>query len=294
MNYKLRISPPLILTFVAIAEMGSVTKAAQQLNVTPTAISKQLKQLERELQQSLFERTTRHMRLTEFGELFYQQCLKVKNEITNTVDLAQSFQQRPRGRLSILCAEHLAEEYLLSRLKKFSAVYPEISYQIEIADRIPDSVHENVNIVIGFSQLHIPSSELRFKKLFTTQHVLCASPRYLRKYGTPKKTEDLMKHKFINHTLRTPASRLPLANKKFVQMNEPYLAVNSISALTQLCIDGMGMALLTHSVAGNYFKQKKLVPVLPRLDWQSIDVYLFYHYTAYEQPKIRAFIDFIQ
>lgn len=293
MNNKFRITPQLILNFVTLVETSSITASANQLHITPTAVSRQLKQLESEIKQPLFVRTTRKMTLTDFGERFYHACLHMKTAYENTLELAGTLQAKPHGTLKIVCASYFADTYLFAHLKKFHQLYPEVDYQIEIADRIPDMHREKIDILIGFSQFYSPSHELRSKKIVSTHYLLCAAPSYLKKYGTPKNEKELLTHQFINHSLRKEASVLKLANHKSLKINKPFLIVNSISAIIQLCVDGMGIALLAESVAQNYLKQKKLVPLLTQLNWPKLDIYAYYHFSTYEQPKVRAFVDLL-
>lgn len=279
--------------FVAVAEEQSFTKAAEKLAVTPTAISKQIKQLEARLQQQLLERSTRKVKITELGEQFYTHCKRVEQEIAGVEGFIQSQNTEPQGRLRILSSLFFAHSHLINNLQEFHERYPRIQLDIELAERIPDMEREDFDILMGFSLLPQIDPHLRQRKLIVTEYALCAAPHYLKKYGTPKTPQDLKKHKLINHPLRQPLNLIRFQNGTCIYMDPPEIIINNLEALMTVCCDGAGVLLSTKMHISELLKQKKLVHILPEYPISEVALHLFYRHSEYEQRKIRCFIDFL-
>ena len=139
-----------MMTFVAVVEESSFTRAADKLAVTPTAISKQIKQLEGQLGQQLLDRDTRKGKVTEIGQRFYEHCKRIEHEMKVAAAFVQSQHEEPQGRLRISCSLMFAHAYLVKHLHEFSERYPTLQLEVEVADRIPDMEREDFDLLIGF------------------------------------------------------------------------------------------------------------------------------------------------
>ena len=281
-----------MMTFIAVVEAKSFTQAARRLSITPTAVSKQIKQLEEHLTQQLLERDTRKVKVTEIGEQFYTHCKRVEQEVMAAKTFIRSQSIEPQGQLRILCAMIFANTYLIKNLQIFHERYPKIQLNIELAERIPDREDENFDILVGFSLLPQIPIQLRSRPLLKTRYVLCAAPHYLKKNGTPKVLDDLQQHQLISHPLRTPINLIRVQKGTEVYMPPPEIVINSLDALVTLCCEGAGILLATEMQVGELLQREKLIRLLPDYPWQEVSMYLFYRYLEYEQQKVRCFIDF--
>ena len=282
-----------IQAFIAVVEEQSFTKAANKLAVTPTAISKQIKELESRFHQQLLLRSTRQVSITEIGERFYQHCKRVEQEIGAVWQFIQFQQVEPQGKLRILSSLFFAHSWLLQYLPEFHERYPLIQLEIELADRIPDIEREGFDLLIGFSLLPQIDPQLRSRRLLTTHYMLCASETYLQKYGVPYIPLDLKKHKLINHPLREPSHLVRFKDGTQIYMDPPDILINDMEALIALCCEGMGILMVSEIQVAEILKQNKLIHLLPDYPMDDVSVYLFYRHTEYEQNKIRCFIDFL-
>ena len=281
-----------MVTFISVVEEQGFTRAANKLFITPTAVSKQIKLLEARLGQQLLARDTRSVKVTDIGERFYLHCKRISHEVDAAENFIQLQKEEPQGRLRVLCAVAFSQGFLVQRLQAFREKYPQIQLDITIDDRIPNLEQEEFDLVIGNSMLPDSDSNLRYRKLLSSYYVLCASPSYLEKYGTPKTPEDLKSHKLITHPCRQPLNLVRFEDGKEVYMEMPEVVVNNIEALLRLCIDGAGLFYAIEIHVRELIEKKLLRPILPEYPLQQRDIYLFYRAMEYEQIKVRCFIDF--
>lgn len=283
-----------IQAFIAVAELKSFVRAAENRCVTPMAVSKQIKQLEQAIGEQLFERTTRKVSLTEFGELFYRQSKALQSQWLEMDSLVQHHKSEPQGRLTLCVSHAFGKGLLMSRLQAFSERYQKIQLDIVFSEepRLAEFQQGEIDVLFGFPELPGITDDLNYRRLYKTDNCLCASTDFIRCYGMPKSTDDLIDYKFINHRLRKPSNQIPLANGSNVLMAKPYIIMNSFESLMQACVDGLGIFLTGDLLAKEYIDSGVLVSLFPHLDYRQFQLYLFYRPMQYEQPKIRALIDF--
>jgi DNA-binding transcriptional LysR family regulator len=139
------------------------------------------------------------MHLTHEGQLFLSQCLKLKYELDSTRELISGFHSEPKGKLKISCNPMLAETFLLPKLIKYKERFPKVALDILIEERMPDIKYEKIDLVFG---VNWPApDEIIARKIRNTRYVLCASPEYIKKYGTPESIKDLKQHFYIPPTV---------------------------------------------------------------------------------------------
>ncbi len=277
--------------FTYVAQLGGITQAAKKLRLTKASLSKQIKRLEVQLQTQLFDRHKRALQLTPQGEALLEQCLRLKRELDETRSICQQFNQEPQGRLHVVCFNYFARKLIFPRLKDFLKRYPKINMTIDLTERVPDFYEEQIDIAVGFS-LPVPNpGEVIQKRMATTRYILCASPHYFKEMGKPKKLDDLQQHRYIAHTSRSIDQVIKLKPGYQIHL-EPYLVINSVSAMIDCAKEGLGLVQLPLYVLEDSFKQGALLEVLP--DYQASHASVYYHYPKrrFVQPKVRAFIDY--
>lgn len=278
-----------IKTFKLISECRSFSKVAEKLNISAAAVGKQIKNLEDNLGATLFYRTTRHVALTELGEIFYEQCETILSEIERTNDLLATHKGKITGKLKIVSAVSFGERHIIPLVKEFLTLYPELTLYLELADRIPDLEKENIDLIMGLMQ-GLPQHYV-CKKIKTDRYALCASLEYMKKFRIPNKPENLTEHDFITHSKR-PKPQIVTFKKNMTIYVKPRLWTNSTNAMLQFCLDGLGIAMFHADVVENYIKEKRLIEVLKEYQQPPQSIFLYYKKVEYLQPKLRAFIDF--
>ena len=278
-----------IAAFIAVVEQNSFAGAARQQGVSTAAVSRQVARLEAELHAQLLHRTTRRVTLTEIGAQYYQQCKKTLGELAEAERTISASRSVATGTLSITSSRYFALQYLLPRLPGFMAQNPALEIKLELAERFPDLERENIDLIFGMS---MPESlDLVRKRVATTRYVLCASPGYLKKRKTPKVPEDLLRHRYIAHSMRQPDNVVTFKNNREI-MVKPVLRINDSQALRECAIQGMGIVQLHDYIVLDALQDGQLVELLKEFQEPRQSVYLYYQQSRYLQPKIRRFIDF--
>ncbi len=283
-----------IQTFISVAELRSFTKAADKLCVTAMAVSKQVKTLEQTIGEQLFVRSTRKVSMTEFGERFYQQCKGLQNQWQELDSFIQHHKREPQGALRVCVSHAFGKHLLMKRLKAFNDQYRKIKLDIVFSEEpmLTDFQQGRFDILFAFPELPGITDNLKYRLLYKTNNYLCASSDFIQQYGLPNSTEDLVNYKFINHSLRHPSNQIPLADGGRIMTSQPEIVMNSFESLMTACRDGLGIFLTGDLLADKYLKDGTLLQLFPGLNYRQFQLYIFYRPMNYEQPKIRAFIDF--
>ncbi|MCS5708738.1 LysR family transcriptional regulator [Candidatus Berkiella cookevillensis] len=277
--------------FKQVADSNSFTAAATILGISKVAVSKQIAQLELILKVPLFERTTRKLALTPQGEMLYQHSVAVLQQVQNLEDAFSALQSTPSGNVRIMVTPHFAEYFLLPHLPEFLSTYPEVKIEILLEERFPHLEKENIDIFMGSS---MPGYDnLVRKQIAQTRYVLCASPQYLERYGTPHTPKDLIKHRYLTHTMRRPSDVIHFSKGEDLKVS-PILSLNDTKALLQCAINHMGIVKLHDYVVQEMLCQKKLIALLPSYHEETIPIYLFYTYRKFLPNTMRVLLDFIE
>lgn len=278
-------------TFLIVAKTGSFTAAAKQLGISKAAVSHTIRLLEESLQVGLFIRTTRRVSLTDEGSLLLSQCERLKCELDTTRDLVAGFIEAPSGKLRISCNPYLVEARFLSVLQDYIEKYPQVEIDVLAEERMPDMQREQIDIVFG---INWPAPEdIVARPIGKTRYVLCASPAYLKKNGTPKKLKDLEKHRYIPHLGRTATTKIitlkstiPLNLITPLQSNNAYFMKKSAEL-------GLGIVQLHDYMVEDELRSGKLVEVLQAELQPSILLFIYYQKHRFVQPKIRQFVNLL-
>lgn len=281
-----------IQCFLHVAELANFTMAAVQLNLTPTAVSKQIKNLEQAIGEQLFLRSTRKVQLTEFGMIFYKKCKVIEDEISSVNQFIESSRAVPQGVLRILVSTITARDWILSHLNDFVTAYPHIELEIDFSEEDAALARPDIDIMVGFPVIPPITETLKYRKMYSTNNILCASKAFIQHYGKPEEGEDLPRFKIISHSLRKPAHFLPLASGEQIYCGKPILYMNQFSALNQACLDGIGMFLTGDILVKHWLASGELVQLLPHYQFRHYEIYMFYRAYDFELPKIRIFLDF--
>ena len=199
--------------FKRIVEAGSISKAAAQLDTVKSAVSRRLKELEKRLNVTLLQRTTRRQMLTEAGQRYYQSCLRLLDDIAEAEAQVTDTQSELAGQLRIAVPLSFGLQHLSQVLLDFQQQHPQLQLDIDFSDRFVDLVADGFDLAIRIGQL--PDSSLKARRLSHSRIMLCASPAYLQQYGKPTHPEDLAKGHIALHYRSRHESLIAVSNYVF-------------------------------------------------------------------------------
>ena len=279
--------------FHAVAEAGSFTHAGEALNLSQSAVSRQISALEESLTVPLFHRHARGLILTEQGELLFRTAREVFAKLSMAEGLISESKERPKGPLKITSTVAFSSMWLTPRIREFLDLYPEIQVTLVVDDSELDLSMREADVAIRMSPPRQP--DLIQRHLLSIPSHVYAAPEYVRKHGTPQKPEDLDKHRLIIYgdESRPPvpnANWLLEAGTKPAQERKPILAVNNDYAMLRAVLSGLGIAALSDFMAGEY---ADLVRVLPELAGPPVEAYFVYPEELRSSKRINVFRDFL-
>ncbi|HCW17698.1 MAG TPA: LysR family transcriptional regulator, partial [Achromobacter sp.] len=184
--------------FVRVARLGSLSAAARELDLTPPAATKRLALMERRLGVRLVNRTTRSISLTSEGETYLSHAVKILADLRDMEDAVSSSGATPRGLLRVNATLGFGRTTIAPLVSSFAKRYPDVEVLLEVTDRPVDLVESGFDLAIRFGEL--PDKRLSARRIMTNRRFLCASPRYLERFGTPATLADLARHRCILHT----------------------------------------------------------------------------------------------
>jgi len=279
-----------ILTFIAVIEGNSFAQAGRQLGISTAAVSKQITNLEKNLGVELLRRTTRRLELSDVGRMYFDHCKKFIAEMEEAERLVSTCRAEPSGKLNVVSGVHFASHYIIPHLNEFVEIYPLLQLNLEIAERIPDILHEKIDLVVGYS-ISGPASSTQ-RRVATTTYVICGSPAYFKEHGMPEKPLDLIEHHYLTHSQRKDDDVLTFKDGSQVHL-KPLLKINDTSALVKCALNGLGIIKVHHYMVAEYLKAGTLLEILPGCKESEIPLYIYYQESRHLQPKIRHFIDFL-
>lgn len=281
-------------TFVRIVEAGSITKAAEQLNTVKSAISRRLTGLEARLGVSLLTRTTRTQTLTEHGESYYQQCLRIITDVEETEALLKNAHSALSGTIKIAAPLSFGLKHLHKPIRAFQAMHPNILLDIDFNDRKVDLVEEGFDLAIRIANLE--DSTLIAKRISQIKIILCASPDYLAKHAKISHPHDLFHNHVKLHYKSQPdiwPFTSPSGEKTNVKVPQ-YLVSNNGDFLCQAAIAGAGLIYTPDFICYQAVKSGQLIPILSdHLSQNEIPIYAVYPQTRHLSQRVRQLVDFL-
>jgi DNA-binding transcriptional LysR family regulator len=279
--------------FHAVAEAGSFTHAGDALNLSQSAVSRQISGLEESLQVPLFHRHARGLILTEQGELLFRTARDVFAKLSMTEAMLSESKERPKGPLKVTTTVGFGSTWLTPRIREFLDLYPEINLTLLLDDGELDLSMREADVAIRMSPPRQP--DLVQRHLLTVKSGAFASPDYIKKYGVPMQPEDLDDHRIVIYGDDTkppsPAVNwLHDAGMRPGTERRPILKVNNIYGIFRAVQSGLGIGSIP-----NYMVQEtsELVRVLPELAGPTIDAYFVYPEELRPSKRIAVFRDFL-
>jgi DNA-binding transcriptional LysR family regulator len=285
-----------LLLFAAIAEAGSLVRAAEALGMPKATVSRRLSNLEAAIGQQLMVRTTRRLTLTDFGQAFLEQCQRVAEEVAAANDFARSQERLPRGRLRVSMPSDYAQQQLSGAIATFIEQYPDIQLDLDLTSRRVDLIGEHFDLVIRMGEL-ANDATLVARKIDEQHFGLYASPIYLALHAAPPAPDALMRHECVRllSARGTPVPWKLIRGKEVWEQVPPgKLTLNSPGVIQQLLLDGAGIGALPDRFAEPDVRAHRLVRVLPEWCFPTVPAWAVMPTRRYLPAKTRVFLNHIQ
>jgi DNA-binding transcriptional LysR family regulator len=280
-------------TFNAVVDAGSFVKAADALDLSKAAVSRYVVDMETRLGVRLLHRTTRKLSLTEEGQVFYARSKELLAELQEAEDEVTARSDAASGLLRINAPFTFGILHLAPLWGEFKALHPKVSLDVTLADRLVDLVEEGYDVAIRIAKLE--NSSLVSKRLATTRIVLCASPQYLAKHGTPRHPDELAKHAIISYSYLSTKDEWRFTGPEgpvSVKTN-PCIHTNSGDTCRAAALSHQGVILQPTFLVGKDLADGSLVELMPEYQSAELGIYAVYPTRKHVSAKVRALIDFL-
>ena len=279
--------------FVRVVEEGSFSAAARRLGLTPSAVAKLIGRLEERLGVRLLARSTRSLKPTPEGDLFYDQASRILADIAEA-EAGISGSSAPRGRLRISASIPFGTHCVVPLLPEFHARFPAVTLDVSLTDEVVDILAERTDVAIRHGPLR--DSSLQARKLGVSRRVLIASPAYLERRGVPQAPADLAAHDCLTFNYRRSFTDWVLAGPEGprpMQVTGP-LVVNNGETLRQAVLAGIGIGRTALYHVAPDLAAGRLVELLPDYDPREMEeIHALFLGRGTMPARVRAFIDFL-
>ncbi len=280
--------------FAQVVEAKSFSAAADKLGMSKSLASRHVSALERSLSAKLLNRSTRKLSLTDAGAVFYEHCARIVQEAELASERLSRTQSEPAGLVRVTAAQAFAVRHVLPALPELHRKYPKIRVKLSCSNRALDLGGEGFDVGIRVS--FDPAPDLVARKLAANRAVLCASPAYLKRRGTPRRLEDLPDHDAVVFPPLAPNGRWTLRRngRKYSAQVAGVLETDEMEAVRAAVTAGLGIGILPLYMVSDTLRRRQLVPVLR--EFQVVPesaIYLVYLPNATLPSRVRALIDFL-
>jgi len=284
--------------FSKVVETGSFTKAAKAFDVPPSSLSRRVSDLEKSLGATLLQRSTRIVKLTEVGRVYYNDVQQILNQLEQSKETVRSYQTTPMGRLRISSMVGFGERILLPLLDDFSALYPQIILDVSLSDELSALGRDDVDIAIRGG--YAPNERVLAIRLMDNEFIPVASPSYLERYGIPEHVMALKEHRGLY--FKAPAGPTPwlcYVAEQWHDVSGPVVAMsNNGPWLAQKASNGEGILMSTRWALASYLESGALQELtfeheLAVTQHADMAIYLLYQKQRYLVPKVKAAVDFL-
>lgn len=280
--------------FVQAAELGSLTLAAERLDMSTSAASRHLASLEDRLDARLINRTTRRLGLTEAGQRFLTRAQELLSGLAEAEASIREIVVKPTGILRISASLSFCLEHIEPLLPSFTELYPQLTIELVASNRYYDIIENNVDLAIRTRRVEADSSVM-IRRLAETRRLLAASPAYLHRHGTPTSPVDLRSHRMLIYNLADKANELQLRRGEDTQTIavKGFVTANDGQIIRRAALDHMGILAQPAYIISADLAAGRLVRVLDDWDLPRLTVNIAYPARAHLPAKVRLFIDYL-
>lgn len=279
--------------FIAVVKAGSFAGAALTLGITSSAVSKQIQNLEQDLQVKLLNRTTRNVAPTEEGALYFERAARALEDLKEAEDEVNELKSRPRGPLKVSLPQSLGIKCFGDTIASFAAQYPEVELDVSFDDRLVDVTGERFDLVVRIGTLK--DTSLIARRLADCPLILCASPDYLDTNGTPQDPADLTKHNVMAFTGNRGPHEWRFADNTGhtgqVTLQGSFKA-DSGDMLCRAALQHVGIVLLPIFYVAEHLESHRLRHVLPNYATSpKREIYVVFPPNRFQSMRLRLFVD---
>jgi DNA-binding transcriptional LysR family regulator len=279
--------------FVEVVRTGAFVKVADALNLSKTAVSRQVGDLEKRLGVRLLNRTTRRLSLTDEGQRFHEHARTVLAELEAAEADVMTRARDVTGLLRITAPLSFGILHLASLWPEFRARHPGAMLDVTLGDRVVDLVDEGYDLAIRIARL--PDSTLVSRRLAGTRMVLCASPAYLRRHGAPRHPHELAAHATLSYSYWSGGDEWQFTGPQgAVSVRvQPWMHTNNGDSCREAALAGSGIILQPTFMLAGDLRKNTLVELMPEFRAVELGVYAVYPTRRYLLPRVRAMVDFL-
>ena len=282
--------------FIQVADSGSFSEAARRMGLSQPSVSRQINALETMLGVRLLQRTTRHLSLTEAGEIYYRESRKIHRNVIAAGNSISAFKESASGLLKIGAPIGWTEIKIAPYISEFLEAYPDITLEIQSTDDTQDVVEDKLDLVLRVGVLKDSSYVAR--PLGKAELVLCASPEYFKRMGRPVSPADLLKHNCImfNHNNQWSFSK---DNKEQSVSVSGKVNTHMVSVMISMALQHMGVLLLPRQIINGQLEKGELEAIFQQYNIRyaqldDMEVFFLYSNRKHLPAKVKAFIDFFK
>ena len=275
--------------FVCVVEQGSFTAAADELNVSASFVSREVKRLEERLDTRLLHRTTRSLSLTEMGKVFYQRGKEIQDALNSLEEEIADLQEHPKGLVRITATGLYAENYVAPALAEFTNQYPDVSIELDTTVDSRDLVADGFDLAIRTGVL--PDSTLIARRIAPRRIVTCASPSYLDRKGVPNTPQDLYQHNCLQ--VPTMSWRYDIDGVNTTIRVKGSWQSDNVRALIAAAVRGAGIVRMTDYYMEEELRSGELCAVLEGFEPTNVYTHIVFPARDHLPTRVRFLIDYL-
>ena len=283
-----------MLVFTKVAKAGSFAAAAKELGLSRAMATKHVMQLENGLGIRLLNRTTRHLNLTEVGAVYLERCRQILDDMEEMELAVTRLQTEPRGLLKVSATPFFGSYHLIPAISAYMEVYPDVHVDLTLQTSYVDLIEEGFDLAIQLDDLQ--DSSLIARSLGTSQRVVCGSPAYFKKFGTPKSPEELRNHNCLVNLSLAPRDQwqfnIPGGETMTIKV-QGTLQANVADALRIAALSGLGLVILPTYMVGQDIRKSRLQAILTEYVPAPLEIHAVYPHRKHLSAKVRTFVDFL-
>jgi DNA-binding transcriptional LysR family regulator len=281
----------LITVFVGVVETGGFAGAARKLNISPSAVTRAVNELENHLGVRLLTRTTRVVRVTDAGAQYAEDCRRVLADLAEADDAASGIHGTPRGRLSLTAPALFGAKFVTPIVTEYLSRYPDVTASCWFVDQVINVMDEGIDVAVRIGELD--DSSLQATRVGRVRRVVCAAPAYIERNGRPQSPDDLATHRLISAATVTPSRewRFIVDGGAHVVQVQPRMVTTTNDSALNAAIAGFGLTRLLSYQAADALRDGRLSIVLEDFEPPALPVHLLHREGRHASKKARAFLD---
>ena len=282
-----------MVTFARVVDAGGFSEAARRMGASKSTVSKAVSRLEASLGARLLNRSTRKLSVTEVGLAFYEHCARIADEAALAAESARELQSEPSGVLRITVPVSFGRLHIAPAVVEYLERYPRVTIDMSVTDRVVDLVGEGYDLAIRITRE--PHPHLVARELAPSRRVICATPDYFARFGTPETPADLQRHNCLHYTRLSPHGEWRLNGRQgeIVVSVRGSLRIDDDDALSQAVLSGLGIAILPTFIIGRELQAGRLRSVLGEYVPLERRIYSVRLPNVRLPVKVRGFVDFL-